>query len=89
MKYVHQKKWLIMKTKIKKDFDAVKFMRQARDKISMEISDMDYKQIKEYFVKRLKKGRIIPGHWHSKHLNSWELKNLIIPAFLYSRVSLI
>ena len=51
-----------MKTKIKKDFDAVKFMRQARDKISMEISDMDYKQIKEYFVKRLKKGRIIPGH---------------------------
>ena len=51
-----------MKPKIKKDFDAVKFMRQTRDKISIEISDMDYKQIKKYFTKRLKKSRIIPGH---------------------------
>ena len=48
-----------MKTKIKKDFDAVKFMRQKRDKISKDIADMDYKQIKEYFAR--KKERILPG----------------------------
>ena len=37
-----------MKTMIKKDFDAVKFMRQARNEINNDIVDMDYKQIKEY-----------------------------------------
>ena len=48
-----------MKTKIKKDFDAVKFMRQKRNKISKDITDMDYKQIKDYFAR--KKERILPG----------------------------
>jgi hypothetical protein len=48
-----------MKTKIKKDFDAVKFMRQKRDKISKDIADMDYKHIKEYFAR--KEERILPG----------------------------
>lgn len=49
-----------MKTKDKKDFDAVKFMRNQRDKISKEIADMDYKQIKEYLAKKKKKERILP-----------------------------
>lgn len=47
-----------MKTKTKKDFDAVKFMRQQRDRISKDIADMNYKQIKEYFSR--KKERILP-----------------------------
>ncbi len=51
-----------MKTMIKKDFDAVKFSRQIRDKISNDIADMDYKQIKEYFANRRKKERILPSH---------------------------
>ena len=51
-----------MKTMIEKDFDAVKFMRQARDKISKDIADMDYKQIKEYFKRRRKGERILPSH---------------------------
>jgi hypothetical protein len=47
-----------MKTIIKKDFDAVKFMRQERDRISKEIADMTHEQIKEYFAKRRTKERI-------------------------------
>lgn len=41
-----------MKTKIKKEiktFDAVKSMREIRDKISLEIEDMSFEQLKEYF----------------------------------------
>jgi len=41
-----------MKTKIKKPvktFDAVKSMREIRDKISLEIADMNYEQLKAYF----------------------------------------
>ena len=34
-------------------------MRQKRDKISKDIADMDYKQIKKYFAR--KKERILPG----------------------------
>lgn len=44
-----------MKTKedkIIKDFKAVKFMREVRDKISNDIKDMDFYQIKAYFEKR-------------------------------------
>ncbi len=47
-----------MKTTIKKDFDAVKYMRQERDRISKEISEMTHEQIKEYFAKRRSKERI-------------------------------
>ena len=46
-----------MKTKIKKDFDAVRFMRQSRDKISMEIADLDFDQIKAYHRSRRPKTR--------------------------------
>jgi len=49
-----------MKTTIKKDFDAVKYMRQERDRISREIADMTHEQIKEYFAKRRTK-EIIPS----------------------------
>lgn len=46
-----------MKTKNKeeaiiKDFKAVKFMREVRDKISADIKDMNFDQIKLYFEQR-------------------------------------
>ena len=49
-----------MKTTVKKKFDAVKYMRKERDRISKEIADMTHEQIKEYFAKRRSKERI-PG----------------------------
>lgn len=52
-----------MKTKeIKtKDFDAVGFMRQIRDKISIDIADLSKEQIVEYFKKNRPKNRILPS----------------------------
>jgi hypothetical protein len=41
--------------KVEKDFDAVAFMRKQRDKISKDIANMDFKEIKEYFSKKKKK----------------------------------
>ena len=42
--------------KIKKEtiegFKAVEFMRKTRDKISKEIADMTFEEIKEYFKRR-------------------------------------
>jgi len=38
-----------------KDFKAVKFMREERDKISMDIKDMNFEEIKNYFKERRKK----------------------------------
>jgi hypothetical protein len=35
-----------------KDFKAVKFMRDVRDKISNDIKDMNFEQIKLYFEER-------------------------------------
>lgn len=35
-----------------KDFKAVKFMREVRDKISEDIKDMDFEEIEKYFEKR-------------------------------------
>lgn len=40
------------KEKIIEGFKAVKFMRDVRDKISNDISDMDFVQIKKYFEER-------------------------------------
>ena len=48
MKYEHQENLKIMKTSDKK-FDAVKFMRQQRDKLSEKLSKMSKKEILEYF----------------------------------------
>jgi hypothetical protein len=43
-----------MKTKeiLKKDFDAVKFMRDTREKISLETQNMNFEQLKKYFEER-------------------------------------
>ncbi len=35
-----------------KDFDAVKFMRESRDRISKETEGMTFEQLKKYFEKR-------------------------------------
>jgi hypothetical protein len=52
-----------MKTdqKTKKDFDAVQFMRQVRDKISADICDLSTEQVLEYFKQRTPKERILPA----------------------------
>jgi len=52
--FVHQKKLYIMKTKeiVKKEFDAVKFMRETRDKISLETQNMNFEELKKYFEQR-------------------------------------
>jgi hypothetical protein len=39
-------------TSIKKGFDAVAFMRKQRDKISKDIANMNFEEIKEYFAKK-------------------------------------
>ena len=49
-----------MKT-IKKTFDAVKFMRQQRDKLSEKLSKMSKEEILEYFKKCKKKTTIKPS----------------------------
>jgi hypothetical protein len=41
-----------MKTLTDKQFDAVKFMRQQRDKLSKKLAGMSKKEIIEYFKKR-------------------------------------
>lgn len=45
----------------KKDFDAVKFMRNVRDEISIEIADLTPEQIKEYFNSKNLTERIMPS----------------------------
>jgi len=50
-----------METRIKKDFDAVKFMRQQRDKMSQKLSNMSKEEVKKYFVEKREKGGIKPG----------------------------
>ena len=43
-----------MKTKeiVKKDFDAVKFMRETRDKISLEVQNMNFEELQKYYADR-------------------------------------
>jgi hypothetical protein len=48
------------KEKLEKEFDAVQFMRQQRDRINAEICDLTTEQIFEYFKKRVPKERILP-----------------------------
>ena len=44
--------------KTKKTFDAVKNVREIKDKISAEIADMNFEQLKEYFKQqRVRKAR--------------------------------
>lgn len=39
--------------KEEKDFDAVKMMREARDKISVETQNMNFNELKEFIKLRL------------------------------------
>jgi len=48
-----------MKT-TQKTFDAVKYMRQQRDKLSEKLSKMSKEEILEYFKKRFKQSSIKP-----------------------------
>lgn len=41
-----------IKKNIIENFDAVKFMRDVRDKISIEIQDMNFEELKKYFENR-------------------------------------
>ena len=47
--------------KTKKSFDAVKFMREQRDKLSENLSKMSKVEIVEYFRKRTLDNSIRPG----------------------------
>ena len=58
-KYVHQENLKNMKT-TEKTFDAVKFMRQQRDKLSEKLSKMTKEEILEYFKKRKTQTTIKP-----------------------------
>ena len=46
--------------KAEKKFDAVKVMREIRDKISLEIMNMTYEEERTYLDKLLKEGQISP-----------------------------
>ena len=59
MKYVHQENLKNMKT-TEKQFDAVRFMRQQRDKLSERLSKMTKAEILEYFNKRKTETTIKP-----------------------------
>ncbi len=47
------------KNKIIKDFKAVKFVREVRDKISNDVKDMNFEQLKEYFEERKLKRKVV------------------------------
>ena len=47
--------------KTKKSFDAVKFMREQRDKLSEKLSEMTKEEIVEYFRKRTLDNSVKPG----------------------------
>ncbi len=51
LRYVHRENLKNMKTN-EKQFDAVKFMRQQRDKLSDKLSKMTKTEIIEYFKRR-------------------------------------
>lgn len=50
-----------MKTIIEKTFDAVKFMREQRDKLSEKLSKMTKDEIVEYFAKKKLENAIKPS----------------------------
>ena len=47
-------------TKKEKTFDAVKMMREIRDKISAETSNMSFEELKKYIEINLKKSGVKP-----------------------------
>ncbi len=50
-----------MKTKVKKTFDAVKFMREQRERLSEKLSKMTKDEIVEYFKKKKLKSSVKPS----------------------------
>jgi c-di-AMP phosphodiesterase-like protein len=50
-----------MKTTTDKTFDAVKFMREQRDKLSEKLSKMTKEEIVEYFKRRKLESPVKPG----------------------------
>jgi hypothetical protein len=48
-----------MNTKKEKDFDAVKMMREIRNKISKETLNMNFEELKKYMNERLKKNQFV------------------------------
>ncbi len=51
-----------METKIKKDFDAVKFAREQKDRLSAMFAKMTKEEILEYLKqKSIERGRIKPS----------------------------
>ena len=60
LKYGHQENLKNMKT-IEKQFDAVKFMRQQRDKLSDKSSKMTKTEIIEYFSRHKGETAIKPS----------------------------
>jgi len=61
LKLEHLKKFRTMETKTKKTdkkFDAIKVMREIRDKMSLEIMDMTYEEERAYLDKLLKQGKV-------------------------------
>ena len=50
-----------MKTTTEKTFDAVKFMREQRDKLSEKLSKMTKEEIVEYFKRRKLENSTKPG----------------------------
>jgi hypothetical protein len=53
-----------------KTFDAVKFMRQERDKLSEKLSKMTKEEIIEYFNKRKSQTTIKPQHKNMGFMSS-------------------
>jgi hypothetical protein len=49
-----------MKTKKEKSFDAVKMMRDIRDKISSETQNMTFEELKKYIDSHIKTSGIKP-----------------------------
>lgn len=49
-----------MNTKKEKSFDAVKMMREIRDKISVETQNMTFDEFKKYIDSRIKKSGLKP-----------------------------
>jgi len=49
-----------MKTKKEKKFDAVKMMREIRDKISAETENMTFEELKKYMDARIKSNGLKP-----------------------------
>ena len=49
-----------MKTKKEKSFDAVKMMREIRDKISSETQNMTFEELKKYIDSHIKTGGLKP-----------------------------